>query len=64
MSYLLRKAANGEWKQPRRKKLVAVNKDEKGLGDLKIALTSDIAMQNLESAQLVSYLFWGGITGK
>jgi hypothetical protein len=27
--YLLRKAANREWKQPRRKKFVAVNKVEK-----------------------------------
>jgi hypothetical protein len=32
MGYLLRKAANREWNQPRRKKFVAVNKDEKGVG--------------------------------
>jgi hypothetical protein len=31
MGYLLRKAANREWNQPRRKKPVAVNKDEKGV---------------------------------
>ena len=34
MGYLLKKAANREWNQPRRKKFVAVNKDEKGVGDL------------------------------
>ena len=31
MGYMLRKAANREWNQPRRKKFVAVNKDEKGV---------------------------------
>ena len=31
MGYLLRKAANREWNQPRRKQFVAVNKDEKGV---------------------------------
>jgi hypothetical protein len=31
LGYLLRKAANREWNQPRRKKFVAVNKDEKEL---------------------------------
>ena len=30
MGNLLRKAANREWNQSRRKKFVAVNKDEKG----------------------------------
>jgi hypothetical protein len=59
MSYLLRKAASREWKQPRRKKLVAVNKDEKGVGDLKTALTSDLEVQSLEFAQLVSCLDLG-----
>ena len=29
MGYMLRKAANREWKQPRRKQFVAVNKNEK-----------------------------------
>jgi hypothetical protein len=29
MGYMLRKAANREWNQPRRKQFVAVNKDEK-----------------------------------
>jgi len=35
----LGKAVNREWNQPRRKKFVAVNKDQKGVGDLKTALT-------------------------
>ena len=48
MGYLLRKAANREWKQPRRKKLVAVNRDVKRSGDLKTTLTSVIEMQSLE----------------
>jgi hypothetical protein len=48
MVYLLRKAANREWYQPRRKKFVAVNKDETGAGYLKTALTSDMETQSLE----------------
>ena len=40
-----RKAANREGNQPNRKKLLAANKDEKGVGDLKTTLTSDIAQQ-------------------
>ena len=59
MGYLLRKAANREWNQPRRKKFVAVNKDEKGVGDLKTALTSAMEMQSLEFAQLVFLSFIG-----
>ena len=31
MGYTLRKAANREWNQPRRKQFVAVNKDENGV---------------------------------
>ena len=54
MGYLLRKATNRAWNQPKRKKFVAVNKDEKGVGDLKTALTSAMEMQTLEFAQLVS----------
>jgi hypothetical protein len=50
MVYLLRKAANREWNQPRRKKFVAVNKEQKRVGDLKIALTSAMEMQSLEFA--------------
>jgi hypothetical protein len=50
LGYLLRKAANGEWNQPMRKKFVAINKDEKGVGDLK---TSNMEMQSLEFSQLV-----------
>jgi hypothetical protein len=42
--YLSRKAANRESNQPSRKKFVAVNKDEKGVGDLKTTLTSDMDM--------------------
>jgi hypothetical protein len=48
-----------EWNQPRRKKFVAVNKDEKGVGDLKTTLTSDMEMQSLEFAQLISCLALG-----
>ena len=57
--YLLSNAANRHFNHPRRKKLVAVNKNEKGVGDLKNALTSDMEMQSLEFAQLVSALLWG-----
>ena len=32
LGYLLRKVANRQWNQPRRKKFVAVNKDEKVVG--------------------------------
>ena len=42
VDYLLRKAANREWNQPRRNQFVAINKDEKGVGDLKTTLTSDL----------------------
>jgi hypothetical protein len=31
MGYMLRKAANREWNQTRRKQFAAVNKDEKGV---------------------------------
>jgi hypothetical protein len=34
VGYLPRKAANS-WNWPKRKKFVAVNNDEKGVGDLK-----------------------------
>jgi len=59
MGYLLRNAAYREWNQPKRKKFVAVNTDEKGAGDLKTALTSDMETQSLEFAQLVSCLALG-----
>ena len=62
MGYLLRKADNKERYRPRRKKFVAVDKDEKGVGDLKITLTSDMEMQGLEFAHLVSCLALGIIT--
>ena len=58
MGYLLRNDANREWKQPRRKKFVAVNKNQKGVGDLKAALTY-MEMQSLEFAQIVSCLALG-----
>jgi hypothetical protein len=45
--YILQQAANREWNQLRRKNFVAINKDEKGVGDLKTALTSDMEMQSL-----------------
>jgi hypothetical protein len=59
MGYLLRRAVNREWNQNRRMKFVAPNKDEKGVGDLKTALTSDIQMQSFEFAQLFSCLALG-----
>ena len=59
MGYLLRKASNREWNQPRRKNFVAVNKDEKGVGDLKRGLSLDMEMQRLEIVQLVSRLALG-----
>jgi hypothetical protein len=34
--------------EPRRKKFVAVNKDEKGVRDPKTTFTSDMEMQSLE----------------
>jgi hypothetical protein len=56
MNYLLRKSANREWNQPKRKKFVAVNKDKKEVGDLKRVLTSDMKIQSLEFTHLVSCL--------
>ena len=41
----MRETANREWKQLRRKKFVAVNKDEKEVGDLNNALTLHMEMQ-------------------
>ena len=55
---LPRRAANREWNKPRRKNF-AVNKDEKGVEDLKTALPSDMEMQSLDFVQLVSYLACG-----
>jgi hypothetical protein len=54
MGYLLQKAANREWNQPRSKKFVAVKKDEIGVEDLKTTLTLSMEIQSLEFAQLVS----------
>ena len=52
VGYLLRKATHKEWNQPKRKKYVAVNKEE-NTGDLKNILTSDMQPQSLEFFQLV-----------
>jgi len=46
--YLLRKAANREWNQLRRKKFIVVNKDEKGVEDLNTTLISDMEMAEFE----------------
>jgi hypothetical protein len=59
MGYLLREASKREWNQPRRKNFVAVNKDEKGVGDLKTTLKSDMEMQSLEFAKMVYCLALG-----
>jgi hypothetical protein len=59
MGYLLRKAANRKWNQPKRKKFVAVNNNGKGVGDLKTASTSEKEMQSLEFVKLVSCLALG-----
>ena len=59
MGYLLRKAANREWNQHRRKNFVVVNKDEQGVGDLKTTLTSVTEMQSLEFASWFPVLLWG-----
>jgi hypothetical protein len=53
MGHLLRKAATRESNQLRRKNFLTVNIDEKGVGDLKTTLTSDMEMQSLEFTQLV-----------
>ena len=52
------KAANREWNKPRRKNLVEVNKDEKGVGYLKTAMPSDMEMKSLDFAHLGSCLAW------
>jgi hypothetical protein len=55
----IKRAANKEWNQPRRKKFVAVNKDEKGVGNMKTAFTSAMKMQSLEFSQMTSCLALG-----
>ena len=59
MGYLLRKAANREWNQPGRKQFVAVNKDEKEVGDLRTAFSLDKEMQSLEFSSWFPVLLWG-----
>jgi hypothetical protein len=39
VDYLPKKAANREWNHPKRKKFVAINKDEKKSRNLKTTLT-------------------------
>jgi hypothetical protein len=63
IGYLLRNAAK-RVEPAQKKKFVAVKKDEKGVGDLKTALTSDMEMQSLDFTQLVSFLALGEITVK
>jgi hypothetical protein len=54
------KLLTGNETSPEKKKeVVAVNKDENGVGGLKTALTSVMEMQSLEFAQLVSCLALG-----
>ena len=55
VDYLLSKAANREWKQTKR--IVLQSTKMKGVGDLKSTLTTDMMIQSLELAQLVSCLF-------
>ena len=60
VGYLLRKAADRV--EPAQEKEVRYSQqspDEKGVGDLKTALPSDLEMQCLEFAQLVSCLHSG-----
>ena len=52
MDYLLKKAGSGT--SPGERGLLQSTKMKKGVGDLMTALTSDMEMQNLEFAQLVS----------
>jgi hypothetical protein len=46
MGYLLKKAANRLRTYSRRKKLVALNKVEKGVGNLRTTLTPEIEKQS------------------
>jgi hypothetical protein len=52
MGYLPRKAANKKWNQPKRKKFVAVNKDE-SIRNLQSSLALDMEMQSLEFTYMV-----------
>ena len=56
MGYLLRKADKREWSQHKRKNFVAVNKKEKGVGDLKTPLTSDMEMET--SKRVFCLVLW------
>ena len=56
---LPKKADNRKWNQPRRKKFLAINKDEKAFEEMKTTLASDMMIQSLEYAQLFSCLALG-----
>jgi hypothetical protein len=58
---LPRKAANREWKQPKRKEYIAV-KVVKGGGDFKSSLASDMERQSLAFAQLGFGLAWSSVS--
>jgi len=58
IGYLLRKVANRDWNQSRRKKFV-VDKDGKRVGDLKCALKLYMEMQNFDLLIWFPVLFWG-----
>ena len=51
VGHLLRKVANKDWNQPKRKKFIAFNKEER-VGDLKSTLTSETEMLSLELVML------------
>jgi hypothetical protein len=50
------KLLKGSGTSPGERSFIVVNKDEKGVGDLKTALISDMDLWSLEFAQLVSNL--------
>jgi hypothetical protein len=56
IGYLPRKAADREWNQPRKRNLLQSTKMKKRVGNLKIALISDMEIQGLEFAQMVACL--------
>jgi hypothetical protein len=59
LGHLLRRTAKKKMEPAQDKEVLAVNKDGKGVGDLKTTWTSDTKMQSLEFAQLVSCLALG-----
>ena len=55
VGFLMRRAANWEWKQSKRKKKEEETK-LKEVGDLRRALTLDMKMKSLEFVQIISNL--------